>query len=533
MNETYITLSLPWAEIKGGHIEVINYQNKTMRLPRFYKDGRELCGLSEGIVYVPIWLFNANFDEAKKDDEDFFDEYLRKDRDNFDFSPPREPAFHTEPYAFQRDLTLAFAKKRIGALFLDMGMGKTKIALDVMYAKGVERLVVICPPTLILTWKSEIEKHRPEFIGKTEIVSIGGFSTTNAPKRAAKVQALLGETDHEKRGIIVDESSLIKNDEAKRTQYVLALEKTAMHKLILSGLPVSKNIGDLWTQMRFLDKEALPFYSFNDFLIACAVFRETRIRGKREIIIDDAKNVPFLMREINDYAVQGNKTDFIDLPEKTKTELKVKLNTKETEAYEAEKERVLRGENKDEGAIDYAKEKLNTNVILGLFTKLNHIAADCAAKIEAITEQVSFSNSEHILVFCAFLSQVEALQKKISKAYAFTGAEKNLDEWRKNGGVLLLTYGAGALGLTLNEADTVFFASGVFDFAQMEQAAARNYRIGQTKKCTYIYVKSDAKIENFIYDNLEKKGKLVAAINKELQLFNTEKEQKEWLYAKL
>ena len=51
----------------------------------------------------------------------------------------------------------------------------------------------------------------------------------------------------------VDESTTIKNPDAKRTKNICALSKHAKYRRILTGSPVTKSPLDLYTQCEFLD----------------------------------------------------------------------------------------------------------------------------------------------------------------------------------------------------------------------------------------------------------------------------------------
>ena len=51
----------------------------------------------------------------------------------------------------------------------------------------------------------------------------------------------------------IDESTTIKNPEAKRTKNIVSLGRNAKYKRILTGSPVTKSPLDLYKQCEFLD----------------------------------------------------------------------------------------------------------------------------------------------------------------------------------------------------------------------------------------------------------------------------------------
>ena len=48
-------------------------------------------------------------------------------------------------------------------LDMDMGTGKTRVAIDVMLARtDVKRVLVVCPKAVIPVWRTNIEKFYPD-----------------------------------------------------------------------------------------------------------------------------------------------------------------------------------------------------------------------------------------------------------------------------------------------------------------------------------------------------------------------------------
>ena len=79
--------------------------------------------------------------------------------------------------------------------------------------------------------------------------------------------------------MIVDESTTIKNPQAKRTKNILALAKETKYRRILTGSPVTKSPLDLWSQMDFLDPEILGQSSYYAFRNRYAVMITSNAAG--------------------------------------------------------------------------------------------------------------------------------------------------------------------------------------------------------------------------------------------------------------
>lgn len=141
---------------------------------------------------------------------------------------------------------------KVGALFMEMGTGKTKVALDLIASKRdkVDYILWICPCSL----KQEIEQERGKWHPEIIMDVVGVESIAQSDRIYLQT---LKKAEGRKIFIVVDESLKIKNIKAKRTQRILKLGEIAEYKLILNGTPLSKNVLDLWTQMQFLSPKIL------------------------------------------------------------------------------------------------------------------------------------------------------------------------------------------------------------------------------------------------------------------------------------
>ena len=94
---------------------------------------------------------------------------------------------------------------------------------------------------------------------------------------------------------------------------------------------------------------------------------------------------------------------------------------------------------------------------------------------------------------------------------------------------LWITFGCGAFGLNLQFAHNLVFADRTWDYAQMEQAEARVYRLGQEEHVDYhtVYCTSVG-IEDMISRNLDRKTGLLDEVKEKVSKMNS-KEKAKWL----
>lgn len=98
------------------------------------------------------------------------------------------------------------SKLKVGALFMEMGTGKTKVALDLIASKKdkVDYILWICPYSI----KQEIEQERLKWHPELDIDIVGCETISMSDYKAAAIHR---NVRTHKTFIIVDESLKIKN----------------------------------------------------------------------------------------------------------------------------------------------------------------------------------------------------------------------------------------------------------------------------------------------------------------------------------
>ncbi len=185
----------------------------------------------------------------------------------------------TKPYEHQLTAYNKAYGQKFFALFMEMGTGKTKVSIDLAsnYFNDMEidAVLVVAPNSVHRQWaEEEIPKHCPvpyetltwsasksktkkfqkakdSFMKSDKLkffcVNIETFSCKNylpMVREYLKSNRCL---------MIIDESTTIKNPDAKRTETILAMSELPVKKLILTGTPVTNSPFDLWGQFNFLD----------------------------------------------------------------------------------------------------------------------------------------------------------------------------------------------------------------------------------------------------------------------------------------
>lgn len=138
-----------------------------------------------------------------------------------------------------------FKKLKVGALFMKMGSGKTKVAIELVDYNKCDLLIYIAPFSTL----NNIEKEFLKWNLKTKYILIGYETIQSSDK---KYLWLLEKIKNKRNFIIADESIFIKNEETKRFKRLYEIRKKCEYALILNGTPLTKNEWDLYNQMYFL-----------------------------------------------------------------------------------------------------------------------------------------------------------------------------------------------------------------------------------------------------------------------------------------
>lgn len=193
----------------------------------------------------------------------------------------REVSISKRPLLPHQKLALQYALKRKNpALFLEMRLGKTKIAIEWLKKLNVKKVLIIAPKSVLLAWQEELKMEgikNFEFIDKQSDLSQKKWWLVNYE---SVIRRNCGLFHWE--AVIVDESTRIKNPKAQITKYLLSNFREA-RRMILSGLPMPESPLDIVSQALFLDGQFMGFKNYWQFRACmCVTFDKYRwfVRSK-------------------------------------------------------------------------------------------------------------------------------------------------------------------------------------------------------------------------------------------------------------
>lgn len=440
-------------------------------------------------------------------------------------------------------------KSKSVAILAEMGTGKTLISIGIagqLYLqKEINKLLIVAPLSITRVWEEEFGKFadfeyqlrvlegttakktetlRNLFGNKLQVAVVNYESCWRLEKEIATWSPDM---------IICDESSKIKNPQAKQSKALHRLGKKSKHNIILTGTPITNNPLDFFSQYKFLDEEIFggSYYSFRARYAVMGGYGNYQVIGY--------KNLQELTEKAHSIAFRITKKEALDLPEQVDTTRYVELEPTSRKTYnKLEKESYAELENGEVVAPNVLTKLLRLSQVTGGFIRDNVTATTeqvSSAKLDALEDIVDecIDADKKLVVFARFIPEIDEiarmLRKKKIKYSMIRGDVKdragevdkfqNDDTYKVFIGQLQTT----GMGLTLTAADTAVFYSLSYNFADYEQAKARIHRIGQKNNCTYIHLIAKNTIDEKVMDALSKKKNIAdLVVDNWRSLFNVE-----------
>lgn len=367
---------------------------------------------------------------------------------------------------------------KVGALFMEAGTGKTRVAVEIVRRSPCDACFWIGPINTIRT-----RDGLPTV--KDEVEKWGGMGIPTTYTGIESIQASdrlwLGLLDEVKACrnpfIVVDESLKIKNAEAKRTKRLLMLGAMVQFKLILNGTPLSRNLLDLWSQMQFLSPRILnmTLAQFKDTF--CEYTKVTKRIGYQiytKEFITGYENVDYLYSLIRHYVF---KCDLRLNITQSYQEAPYELDDDSREEYQRLKEHYLR---------DDTLEWKNDNIFLEMTQKMQHAYCCSPAKVDAVRKILGDIPENECLIFCKYVDSQELCRKTFPKA-------------------MVLSYQKDALGLNMQKYRYTIYFDKIWDYALLIQSGHRTFRTGQEYDCLYWNLTGNVGLEKMIDKNINNK----------------------------
>lgn len=260
----------------------------------------------------------------------------------------REPKYIAKFKAFpyQQEAVDAVKDLEYAAIFHEQGLGKTKIAIDVLLywlsECSMDTALIVTKKQLVANWVNEFKDHtsiKPAvlntdknnnyriFCGPYRVV-LTNFETLETEKQQFELYLKVRNV-----GIIIDESAKLKNPNSKLTKTYFELAPLFQRRIIMTGTPVANRPYDIWAQIYFLDFGESLGADFNEFK------KETDLSNKlsrnTDLQEEFEDNISQIFNRISSFTVRETKNSgIITLPDKVYIQEVTEFNRMQEELYE-------------------------------------------------------------------------------------------------------------------------------------------------------------------------------------------------------
>ena len=454
--------------------------------------------------------------------------------------------YKTKPFKHQRQSLIEGAKPYNFAYFMEMGTGKTKVAIDnaayLYQEQRIDFAFVIAPNSVYQNWKKEIDFHCPEetniYIWKVTKDKTFKLDPKKLTFILMNVEALSHASGKKwleykllKHGmrsmVILDESTSIKNLKASRSKAIIKLGQLARYKRILTGSPITKSPLDLFSQCAFLDKKLLGYENFTVFKSKYAVMYSIERGGYNIQIPKYYVNLEELEFKLKSFSYRVRKKDCLDLPEKMYVQRHIELPDEQRIAYEKLKATALILLKDDEVSYNNKlTELLKLQQVANGFVKTNDgniVDFKSNAKLKELMSILEESEDKCI-IWANYVHNIEMIKKKLGEVYGKDSVvsiygkdsvdvrNKAVESFQSDDRCRFLVGNptVGGYGLTLTAAKYVIYFSNSYNLEVRQQSEDRAHRYGQTSQVTYIDLIATDTIDEMVLHNLENKIELSA-----------------------
>ncbi len=415
--------------------------------------------------------------------------------------------FPFDPFPYQLQ-GIAFLYPRYAAILADeMGLGKTMQAITtirlLLVAGEARNVLLVCPKPLVTNWRREFALWAPEI----PIGVIEGDQTRrrwqwrqpNTPVKLANYEVLMRDRDAACEPdmhfdlMVLDEAQRIKNRNSTTSQIVRSISRT--RSWALTGTPIENSPEDLVGIFEYL----APNFLTSD------------MRAKE------------MGAAVRDYILRRTKDKVLtEMPPKLYRDAEVELTPEQADSYQvAEDEGVIRlNALGDELTVQHVfelvlrlKQICNFDPVTGASAKMERLLADL--------EEVAASNQKAI-VFSQWVRTLHAIRERIEPLgpLEYHGQipskrrDAVIDQFKADPSkrVILMSYGAGSVGLNLQFCRYVFLFDRWWNPAVEDQAINRAHRIGAAGSVTVTRFMVLSTIEERINQVLDEKREMFNAI---------------------
>jgi SWI/SNF-related matrix-associated actin-dependent regulator 1 of chromatin subfamily A len=424
---------------------------------------------------------------------------------------------HRPPLTHQKESIQKLVENKKFILADDMGLGKTTSTIIAALESGAKKILIVCPATLKINWKREIENYtdRSIFIAESKSFStehdfviinydiIKNFHSTKEKKNSDMMKANFDL-------VIVDEAHYIKNAQAKRTKLINDIVKDIDRLWLLTGTPMTSRPIDYYNLLSLVDSPVAK--NWMAYVIRYCNGFQFQAGPRKVWNVMGATNLEELRDRTSGTILRRLKEDVLDLPDKIITPVYLRLKSREYEE--------IMGEYYDW----YDKNPEESKSLTVQFSKLTKvrqvIANEKIGQTIELAENI-LEQDKKVVIFCNFTDSLNRIVEhfgksavKIDGSMSKDNRQHSVDEFQNNPKVKVLVGNikAAGVGITLTSGEAVIMNDLSFLPSDHAQAEDRCYRYGQKNNVLVYYPIFENTVEGVIYDIINAKKQVIATV---------------------
>lgn len=403
------------------------------------------------------------------------------------------------------------------AYYWDMGLGKTFVGAEKLVQLNADSNLVVCQKSKVHDWIEHFKVHYPnvtirdltnpkefdDFVSRPVGVGLWvGIINYDLLFRRSQLLSLSGFT------LLLDESSLIQNEKAKRSKFVLNMNPANV--ILLSGTPVSGKYENLWSQIHLLgwgiSNDLYNRQYVNWETVEVDDFPVRRVNKEHPY-----RNVDRLKSKLREHGAFFLKTEeCFTLPEQNFVTVRVPIIP---QYRKFRKRKVVIAPDGAELIGDTTlTEFLYSRQLCGHYNQ---------HKLQAFCDLLS-ATRERLIVFYNYNAELAVLTEAVKAAErplsVVNGKTKDLTAYEEQtDSVTLIQYQAGAMGLNLQKANVIVYFTLTDKSELFEQSKKRIHRIGQNRPCFYYLLICVGSVEELLLKTLEQRRDFTDELFREME----------------
>ena len=437
-------------------------------------------------------------------------------------------------FPYQVDAVKALKDLEYAAVFHEQGLGKTKIAIDIVIAwlsqKAVDSVLFVTKRGLVANWRQELASH--SFLSPLVLDqdSRSNFLAFNSPAVVYLTHYEVFRGDEKqielflktrRVGVVCDEAQKLKNPDTALTKTFLALSPLFHRRLILTGTPIANRPYDLWALIRFLDHgKSIPedFTTFKQQLEIDSDLASDTERGR-----EFRTALAALPDRIRAFSVRENKrTAGLILPDKDFNPIFAPFEPEQKKLYEKFREGLKVEILKDgrivvDDADDVLKRLLRLVQIASNPKLVDNAYAASPGKFEVLQKLLGkIPREEKVILWSTFTDNVDWLDDALSEhgtvkvhgKLPMQTRQVSIESFKTDPKVRIFvaTPASAKEGLTLTVANHCIFYDRGFSLDDYLQAQDRIHRISQSRPCHIYNIMVEDTIDEWVDELIETKG---------------------------